>query len=128
MLPLFLPAAEIALLVLFSYIIAIAVEGLNTGSPICPLANYYQFFREAIFALHNKGIFVLLYDERNPAFMRQSKQGGTTLGLWPFLQSFIPECKRDRIGAVTIQKVVAAITASGRHNDWIAEFKAKYGV
>ena len=26
------------------------------------------------------------------------------------------------------QKVVAAITASGRHNDWIGEFRAKYGV
>ena len=49
-------------------------------SPICPLANYYQFFREeVIFALHNKGMFVLLYDERNPAFMRQSKQGRNPL-------------------------------------------------
>ena len=104
------------------------LEGDMVESPICPLANYYQFFREVIFALHNKGMFVLLYDERNPAFMRQSKQGGTTLGLWPFLQSFIPDSKRDRIGAVTIQKVVAAISASGRHNDWIDEFRAKYGM
>ncbi|MGI6469363.1 MAG: PGN_0703 family putative restriction endonuclease [Syntrophomonadaceae bacterium] len=97
-------------------------------SPICPLANYYQFFREVIFALHNKGIFVLLYDERNPVFMRRSTHDGSTLGLWPFLQTFIPKSKRDRISAVTIQQVVAAITASGRHNDWIGEFRAKYGM
>ncbi len=60
--------------------------------------------------------------------MRRSKQAETTLGLWPFLQTFIPESKRDHIGDVTIQQVVAAMDASGRHSDWIGELRAKYGI
>ena len=36
--------------------------------PICPLANYYQFFREIVFALTKGGEFVLLFDRRSPVF------------------------------------------------------------
>jgi hypothetical protein len=35
---------------------------------LCPFANHYQFFREIPFALENDGVFVLLSDDRNPAF------------------------------------------------------------
>lgn len=43
------------------------------------------------------------------------------------LMSYVPEAARARVIAVTVQEVVAAIKASGRHG-WIAEFEEKYGL
>lgn len=97
-------------------------------SPICPLANYYQFFREALFAIANRGKFILLYDERNPAFVRPSEDGSLIYGLWPFMKTFVPQPYQSSIGNVTIQQVVKAIESSGNHNDWINQFKDKYGL
>jgi len=96
--------------------------------PICPLATYYQFFREATFALSKGGKFVLLHDERNPVFIRVDADKKNTRGLWPFLQRFVPEHHRDNIKSITIQRVVRSIESSGRHDDWIYTFKNKYGL
>lgn len=104
------------------------VQNCFKESPICPLANYYQFFREVIFALHNKGEFVLLYDARNPAFLRQSAEDAETMGLWPFLMQFVPEQFRKGVGAISLQQVVDAIEENGHHADWINEFRVKYGL
>lgn len=96
---------------------------------ICPFANYYQFFREVLFALHHKdGTFILLHDERNPAFLRQADDGTGQGGLWPFLYEAIPHSLRNRVGRLTIQSLVDEIQKSGRHDDWIGEFKKKYGM
>ena len=95
---------------------------------ICPFANYYQFFREAAFAFTKRGSFILLHDERNPAFLKSTGDGETQGGLWPFLYEAIPEELRHRTGRLTIQMVVEAIQESGRHEDWIGEFKKKYGI
>lgn len=95
---------------------------------ICPFANYYQFFREVLFALCNDGTFILLHDERNPAFLRRSATGEPEGGLWPFLYEAIPHSLRHRVGRLTIQSLVEEIKNSGRHDDWIYEFKAKYGM
>ena len=95
---------------------------------ICPFANYYQFFREVLFALHQKGTFVLLHDERNPAFLRRAATGEEEGGLWSFLYEAIPHSLRHRVGRLTIQSLVKEIEKSGRHNDWIGEFKEKYGL
>ncbi|MCL5257283.1 MAG: hypothetical protein M1319_05750 [Chloroflexi bacterium] len=95
-------------------------------SPICPLASYYQFFREALFAAAQGGYFVLLHDERNPAFVRGKSAGQP--GLLPFLRSLSPDPLREKIGSVTIQRVFEAIRDSGRHNDWTGEFVKKYGM
>jgi hypothetical protein len=96
---------------------------------ICPFANYYQFFREVLFALHHKdGTFILLHDERNPAFLRKDSDGTVQGGLWPFLYEAIPHSLRHRVGRLTIQSLVEEIQESPRHQDWIYEFKAKYGM
>ncbi|MEZ5358381.1 MAG: hypothetical protein R3F48_06075 [Candidatus Zixiibacteriota bacterium] len=97
------------------------------SGPICPFTNYYQFFRETLFALKKNGCFVLLHDERNPAFLRASEYG-CEAGLWPFLTSFVPKEHAAKIGRVTIQQLVDKIEDSGRHHDWINEFKLKYGI
>lgn len=95
---------------------------------ICPFANYYQFFRELLFALHKGGTFILLHDERNPAFLRQTVTGEPEGGLWPFLYEAIPHSLRNRVGRLTIQSLVAEIEKSPRHQHWIGEFKKKYGM
>ena len=99
--------------------------GLKEG-PICPLAMYYQFFRELLFALAKGGYFVLLYDNRNPVFYRDGDRGPR--GLVPFLIALVPTTQQDKIRGVTIQDVVQAIKESGRHGDWIGEFESKYGM
>lgn len=95
---------------------------------ICPFANYYQFFRVAMFAFLKNGSFVLLHDERNPAFWKSRSEESEPCGLWPFLSKSIPKNLQCKIGRLTIQDVVKAIQESGRPEDWIGEFKKKYGI
>ena len=96
------------------------------SGPICPFTSYYQFFREALFALAEEGTLVLLYDARSPVFVRTS--GGSHAGLWPLLMDAVPEAHRHHLACITIQQVVSAIETSGRHSDWIQEFRLKYGL
>jgi hypothetical protein len=98
------------------------------AGPICPLASYYQFFREALFAAEHSGHLILLCDERNPVFIRKSTNGAPVRGLWPFLVQSLPGPLKSRLHTLTIQGVAAAIEASGRHGDWIGDFQEKYGL
>ncbi|HER00204.1 MAG TPA: hypothetical protein ENO22_12765 [candidate division Zixibacteria bacterium] len=104
------------------------LDGAISHSPICPLANYYQFFRELLFAIHNNGKYILLHDERNPAFIKYDPERDRVLGLWPFLKQFVPEIHKDKLASMTIQQIVRHIELSKRHKDWIGEFKSKYGL
>lgn len=102
-------------------------EVLFNKGPICPFANYYQFFREFLFTLANNGTFILLHDERNPTFFKVSRDE-TESGLYPFLLNAVPEDKKDNVRRITVQQLVRAIENSGRHGDWIGDFKVKYGL
>lgn len=97
-----------------------------TDGSICPLANYYQFFRELVFARVKGGDFVLLFDKRSPVFYRFAD--GSDTGLMALLSTFIPPEHTSHVHAVTIQDVAGAIRRSGRHNDWIGDFEGKYGL
>jgi len=103
-------------------------EAALANGEICPFANYYQFFREAMFAFAKQGTFILLHDARNPAFLRSTDDGMAHGGLWPFLYEAIPQNLRHRVGRLTIQMIVGAIQESGGHEDWIGDFKKKYGL
>jgi hypothetical protein len=92
---------------------------------LCVMAQHYQFFREVLFAIEYDRPLVLLTDARNPSFGSAASSAGR--GLIPLLLSYVPECQRKRILAVSIQDVVARIKESGRH-DWIAGFEKKYGL
>jgi hypothetical protein len=94
------------------------LEATLVNGAICPFANYYQFFREAMFAFAKQGTFILLHDARNPAFLRSTDDGMAHGGLWPFLYEAIPQNLRHRVGRLTIQMVVEAIQESGGHEDW----------
>jgi hypothetical protein len=102
-------------------------ETAFASGPMCLFANYYQFFREVLLSLKKEGWFMLLHDERNPTFLKTSKNGKMS-GLWPFLMESVPAEHATRIGRVTIQQLVNAIDESGRHHDWIDDFKLKYGI
>jgi POLQ-like helicase len=98
------------------------IDETQRAAPDCMLGVQYQFYRELLFALASGGVFVLLYDARNPIFM------GTGHSLLPTLIAQVPPRLHERVKALSIQQVVAAIRASGRHDDWIGEFAEKYGL
>ena len=99
-------------------------EGLAGKSPICSFTAYYQFFREVIFALESGGIFVLLYDQRNPTFY--CGESGER-GLMPFLMSFVPQELKSRIHSISIQQVVKTYQEVADFS-WLEEFKKKYAL
>ena len=101
------------------------LNGPAGTSPICPLAMYYQFFREVIFAVESGGDFVLLYDQRNPTFYCGGSNGER--GLIPFLLTFVPEEIRSRLHAISIQHVITTYNELGE-SDWIKEFEQKYAL
>jgi hypothetical protein len=98
------------------------LAGRLADSPICPLALYYQFFRELLFAFEKGGDFVLLYDQRSPVFC-----GPDGRGLLPFLLSFVPEQLQSRVHAITIQQVLTGYAECGGL-DWLGTFREKYGM
>ena len=100
-------------------------EKLN-NEKICVLVNYYQFFREILLSIEKGGYFVLLSDERSPVF--NCNAGAKSKGLMPLLVEFVPDNYRNRIIQITVQEVVEYISKSESHNDWIDEFKDKYGL
>lgn len=102
---------------------------IDTAAP-CPFAAHYQFFREALLALAKGGTFVLLSDERSPVFHVRPVGGaaGPERGLVPVLLQFVPEEYRGRVVSVSVQEVVAAIRATGRHDDWLGQYCAKYAL
>lgn len=100
------------------------LNGSLSTDTTCILANYYQFFREALFAIEKEGVFVLMVDERNPAFDSPDH----SRGLWPKLIRLVPRPFRSRLAKITIQEVAQAIENSGRHKDWIDSFKKKYAL
>jgi len=101
------------------------LKGLAGNCPICPLAIYYQFFRELIFAVESGGEFVLLYDERNPTFF--SGISPKERGLIPFLVSFVPDSLKPFFHSISIQQIVAKIHES-KENQWLLEFEQKYAL
>lgn len=100
------------------------LDNCYLNSPICPFAIYYQFFREIMFALENNAYFVILIDNRNPAFERTVN--GIDRGLIPFLKSKLPEHIQQEVKILYIQDVLPILAKHGYN--WVEEFKEKYGM
>jgi POLQ-like helicase len=94
----------------------------------CPFVENYQYYRELLFALVKGGAFVLLCDERNPIFAGLPSAGGSSGGLWNELRDTVPHKYHERLAMLTMQQVVRAVKATGRHDDWITEFMRKYAL
>lgn len=101
------------------------LQGELKASALCPFVSYFQFFREVLFALDNDGHFVLLYDDRNPAFISKRPKGDR--GLFPFLLSLLPTDAQSRVYGITIMEVLGKSMACKNHHDWAGEFAKKYG-
>ena len=101
------------------------LHGLATG-PVCPMTLYYQFFREVLFALHMQGNFVLLHDERNPSFACDGPMGAR--GAYARLAEQVPVEHQSRVACISIQEIVDSVNRCGRHQDWVDEFRLKYGL
>jgi hypothetical protein len=99
---------------------------LMKGERQCVLALNYQFFRELLFALEYGGIFVLLHDERSPVF--HCDTGSDSGGIMPFVMQFVPDRLRSRVASLSMQTLAKYIADSGRHADWIGDFRQKYGL
>jgi hypothetical protein len=102
------------------------IAELAAGEGLCILATYYQFFRELLFALAYGGIFVLLHDERSPVF--HCEANGVNRGLMPMLLRYVPEEYHSRLGSISIQRLSEHIAQSEKHQDWIGDFRGKYGI
>jgi len=96
-----------------------------SDSLFCPFASYSQFFREVLYALDKGGNFVLMYDDRNPAFISRRLEGDR--GLFPFLFSLLPTEVQSRVHGITIREVFNTIKVGQKHRDWIDQFAEKYG-
>ena len=94
-----------------------------SAGPICPFGSYYQFYREAAYALIRGGHYVLLVHDQNPAFWKD--QGSR--GLWPFLLKSVPEKHRPRLHRLTLQQLATSLRQTGRH-PWIDEFSTRYAL
>ncbi|MEI7946010.1 MAG: hypothetical protein WCJ02_04910 [bacterium] len=104
------------------------IEAALVDGDTCPFVSYYEFFQKLMFAVANQGVFILLYDERSPIFVQRDAQGNLTGGICKHLSDALPRHIWTRVGGITVQGLVRAIEASGRHGDWIQEFKDKYGI
>jgi hypothetical protein len=102
------------------------LAGPMSRDTTCVLANHYQFFRLVLFALEKGSTFVLLSDERSPVFFPKGQMGER--GLMPLLLRYVPKQACTRVGRLSIQDVVTSIATSGRHDDWLIDFKLKYGI
>ena len=94
------------------------------NSPICPLSIYYQFFRELIFSIENKGYYVILIDKENPSFIKG--ESGFERGLIPTLTKSLPLQIKSKIKIIYIQDVLS-ILEKNRYI-WVKEFRNKYGI
>jgi hypothetical protein len=94
------------------------------NSLICPLAIYYQFYREFMFALEKSGYYVILYDKRNPAFFKSGPAGPR--GLIPTLLNSVPPDLQQYIKTMQIQDIVDALDRAGY--EWVDDFREKYGL
>jgi len=103
-------------------------EATRIDGDTCPFVNYYAFFRSLMYSLVKDGVYILIYDERNPLFVQRDAKGNLVGGLCQQLSESLPRHIWSRVGAFTVQDLVRAIEKSGRHGDWIQKFKDKYGI
>ena len=89
----------------------------------CAMTSLYQAYRLVLFAAEANGALLLLYDERNPAFVKD--EDGLQRGLWERVLASLPKAVAQRCAALSIQQVVNVLE---RHSDstWLDEFRSKY--
>jgi hypothetical protein len=103
-------------------------QAIQIDGDTCPFVNYYAFFQSLMYSLVKDGVYILIYDERNPLFIQRDAKGNLIGGLCQKLSESLPRHIWSQVGAFTVQDLVRAIEKSERHGDWIQEFKDKYAI
>jgi len=89
----------------------------------CPFTEFYQAYRLLLFTLENNGHFLLIHDERNPAFLTEIN--GIIRGKYQRFRRLLPKEIAEKISILSIQRIVQYLEQSRRYG-WLEEFKAKY--
>ena len=98
--------------------------GLFKNGYGCQFMDLYQAYRLLIFSLENKGHFLLIHDERNPAFCFKDNMG-IMRGKYIRFKNLLPNSLKSRVHVLSIQQIVNNLEKQGNFL-WIDEFKAKY--
>jgi hypothetical protein len=101
------------------------LETAAFAGAICPFTIYYQFFREVAFAAVKRASMIYVLDDRNPALFSRGPKGHG--GRIPFLMALLPSSLSSLVSVVTIPTILSALEASNRHDNWLGEFRTKYG-
>lgn len=90
----------------------------------CPFTDLYQAYRLIMFALDKGGHFILIYDERNPAFYVKTPNG-LTRGVFARFLEYLPQEVRDKCHLVSTQKIFDILKRNIREQ-WVENLQAKY--
>jgi len=89
----------------------------------CPFATLYQLYRLILFALEEKGHFLLLYDDRNPSFLVE--RDNIKRGLFNLVYESLPSKVQDKCHVLSVQSILP-ILQKHPELDWTNELKGKY--
>ena len=91
--------------------------------PTCPLAVFYQFYREVGFAVKTNAQLVFLVDERNPFF-----SPSTDSSLPNRLIKSLKPTIQQKVKIVTIQRIFAEIAKFFKGENWVENLAEKYNL
>lgn len=89
----------------------------------CPFMDLYQAYRVLLFSLEKKGEFILMYDNRNPAFYVETPSGPR--GLYSRFLSYLPQVVRSKCHLISTQDVFDCVS-SKLTDQWVTELRGKY--
>lgn len=89
----------------------------------CQFTEFYQAYRLLLFALEENGYFLLIYDERNPAFIYDGN--GIPRGKFIRFLTLLPANIKAKVFKLSIQQIVGYLETNV-NPPWLNEFKDKY--
>jgi len=91
--------------------------------PTCPMAVFYQFYREVGFAVKTNAQLVFLVDERNPFF-----SPSTDSSLPNRLIKSLKPTIQQKVKIVTVQRIFAEIAKFFQDQNWVESLAEKYNL
>lgn len=98
-------------------------HNLLNDTEYCPFTEFYQAYRLLLIALEHNGRFLLIHDERNPAFL--TDVNGIERGRYIRFKQLLPKDKLDKLHILSIQRIVGYLQEEQKCS-WLEEFKEKY--
>jgi len=99
------------------------LTGRLRADSTCPFAIFYQAYRLLMFALEQRGYFLLIYDERNPSLVWRLTS--PERGAFVRFCELLPSQAQDRCYSLSIQRIVEVLEVTFPFAT-LEEVKAKY--